>query len=191
VRKGLTAITLLALSGLLAACGGGSGSVSAKKASPAAGATTTTPAAAKVMVANSSLGMILADAKGRTLYAFANDSPTMSNCTTSCAALWPPLTATGQPVGGSSVDATKLTVLTGANGMQVVYAGHPLYTFAQDSATGDVKGQGFAGGLWHVISPTGQIVTTAAASSSGSSTGGSTSGSGSNSGSQPMGGYGY
>src|ERR1019366_8199717 len=145
--------------------------------------------------------MILVDANGRTLYAFANDSATMSNCTTTCAMLWPPLTATGQPVGGSGVDVTKLTVLTGANGMQVVYAGHPLYTFAQDTAAGDVKGQGFAGGLWHVISPAGQIVTTPASSSSESSSSGSTSGScsgsssgsvwGPTSGSHQMGGYGY
>jgi predicted lipoprotein with Yx(FWY)xxD motif len=188
-------MSLLALSGLLAACGGGSGSVSAKKASPAkAPATTTAPAT--VMVANSSLGMILVDATGRTLYAFANDTPTMSNCTASCSMLWPPLTATGQPAGGSGVDGTKLTVLTGANGMQVVYNGHPLYLFAQDAAAGDVKGQGFAGGLWHVIAPTGQIVT--AASSSAAPTtpttaapSPSTSGTTATTGSHPMGGYGY
>lgn len=196
MRKGLTAIALLALSGLLAACGGGSSGVSAKKASPAKTATTTAPAT--VMVANSSLGMILVDATGRTLYAFANDTPTMSNCTASCAMLWPPLTATGQPAGGSGVDGTKLTVLTGASGMQVVYNGHPLYLFAQDSAAGDVKGQGFAGGLWHVIAPTGQIVTTAAAGSGATtpttpttSAPSATSGTTATTGSHPMGGYGY
>jgi predicted lipoprotein with Yx(FWY)xxD motif len=118
--------------------------------------------------------MILVAATGRTLYELDRDTPTMSMCTGGCAGLWPPLTATGTPTGGSGVDATKLTILNDANGMQVVYNGHPLYTFAQDTGPGDLKGQGFAGNIWHVVSPTGQVITASVPTSSGgSSSGGS------------------
>jgi predicted lipoprotein with Yx(FWY)xxD motif len=192
------AVAALGLSGVLAACGGGSSSnVSSKSSSKSTATTTTAPAApATVSVANSSLGMILVASNGRTLYTLDKDTPTMATCTGGCTSLWPPLTATGTPTGGAGVDATKLTILSGPNGMQVVYNGHPLYMFAQDTAPGDVKGQGFAGNIWHVVTPSGMPITTAttsAGSSSGSSSGGSSGGTGGSSGggSHSSGGYGY
>jgi predicted lipoprotein with Yx(FWY)xxD motif len=177
------AAALLGLSGVLAACGGGSSNnVSSKSKQSAATTTTATAAPAAVRVANSSLGMILVASNGRTLYELDHDTPTMATCTGGCAGLWPPLTATGTPTGGPGVDATKLTILAGANGMQVVYNGHPLYMFAQDTGPGDVKGQGFAGNIWHVVAPTGVVVTTPTSSgappSSSSSGGGTSSGGG-------------
>jgi predicted lipoprotein with Yx(FWY)xxD motif len=183
VKKGTTAVLVLGLGGVLAACGGGGSSVSspAKKSKPASQSATAT--SGTVDVANSKLGKILVDANGRTLYAFDHDTPTMSACTTAngCAGLWPPLMMTGQPTGGTGVTASMLSVLAG--GTQVVYGGHPLYTFANDTAPGDLKGQGFAGNIWHVVSPTGQTVTAAVPANTPAS-----SGSGSGSGS---GGYGY
>jgi predicted lipoprotein with Yx(FWY)xxD motif len=182
VKKGTTAALVLGLGGVLAACGGGGSTVSSpaknKPASTSAKATSGT-----VDVANSKLGKILVAANGRTLYAFDHDTPTMSACTTAngCAGLWPPLTMTGQPTGGTGVTASMLTVLAG--GTQVVYGGHPLYMFAMDTAPGDLKGQGFAGNIWHVVSPTGQTITAAVPANTPASTG---SGSGSGSG-----GYGY
>jgi predicted lipoprotein with Yx(FWY)xxD motif len=142
------------------------------------------------MAANSSLGMILVNAQGKTLYELDKDTATMATCTGGCAGLWPPLTVTGTPVAGSGVNASMLTVLTGPNGMQVVYNGHPLYTFSQDSAPGDVKGQGFAGGIWHVVSPTGQPIT-ASASAPASAPPSSAAPSGSGSGSSGGGGMGH
>jgi predicted lipoprotein with Yx(FWY)xxD motif len=183
VKKGTTAVLVLGLGGVLAACGGGGSTVSspAKKSKPASQSATAT--SGTVDVANSKLGKILVDANGRTLYAFDHDTPTMSACTTAngCAGLWPPLMGTGQPTGGTGVTASMLSVLAG--GTQVVYGGHPLYTFANDTAPGDLKGQGFAGNIWHVVSPTGQTVTAAVPANTPAS-----SGSGSGSGS---GGYGY
>jgi predicted lipoprotein with Yx(FWY)xxD motif len=183
VRKGFVAGGLFSLVGLLAACGGGSGSVSAKSSSKPAAQPAT--AAATVKTASSSLGTILVDASGKTLYAFMPDSATMSACTASCAMLWPPLTATGAPVAGTGVTASMLTTITDANGTQVVYGGHPLYTFMNDSGPGQTNGQGFANGLWHVVSPSGQIVTSSAPATTPSTSG---SGSGSSGGG---GGYGY
>jgi predicted lipoprotein with Yx(FWY)xxD motif len=183
VRKGLTAVALLGLSGVLAACGGGSSNgVSSKKSTTKASAAAPPPAApATVSVANSPLGMIIVASNGRTLYELDKDTPTMSMCTGGCAGLWPPLTATGAPTGGPGVQAAALTILNDANGMQVVYNGHPLYMFAQDTGPGSLKGQGFAGNIWHVLSPTGQVITAAVpattpSSSSSSGSGGSSSG---------------
>jgi len=164
VKKGLLAIGVLGLSGVLAACGGGGSSVSSKPATKKASSPTTTTAPATVRTASTSLGTILVAANGRTLYALDADTPTMSMCTGACAMLWPPLTASGSPVAGPGVTQAQLTVLNGPNGAQVVYAGHPLYEFAQDSAPGDVKGQNFANNIWHVLSATGQVITTAAPS---------------------------
>ncbi len=155
-------LVLLGMSGVLAACGGGGSSVSAKPAAKSASSPTTTTAPATVMTANSSLGTILVAANGRTLYELDEDTPTMSRCTGACAMLWPPLTVAGQPVGGGGVTQSQLSVLNGPNGAQVVYAGHPLYEFSQDTAAGDVRGQNFANNIWHVLSATGQVVMTAA-----------------------------
>jgi predicted lipoprotein with Yx(FWY)xxD motif len=181
VKNATTAALVLGLGGLLAACGGGGSSVSSPTKSTKPASASAQPTSGTVNVADSKLGKILVAANGRTLYELDADTPTTSMCTGGCAGLWPPLTATGQPTGSTGVDATKLTVLTDANGMQVVYAGHPLYTFMQDTAAGDLKGQGFAGNIWHVVSPTGQTITAtvpatatpSTSSSSGSRSGGS------------------
>ncbi len=163
MKQGTMAVLVLGLGGVLAACGGGGSSVSSPAKKSTNTSTSSAQASAIVKVADSSLGKILVTSDGRTLYAFMPDTATTSACTTAngCAGLWPPLIATGTPTGGSGVTASLLTVLTDANGMQVVYGGHPLYTFKNDTAPGDVKGQGFAGNIWHVVSPTGQIITTA------------------------------
>ena len=97
---------------------------------------------------------VLVDASGKTLYAFANDQGTTSACTGGCATIWPPLMATGTPTGGSGVDAAKLSA---APSGQVVYNGHLLYTYAQDTAAGETNGQG-VGGVWHVVAPSGDII---------------------------------
>src|ERR1700683_3045015 len=144
---------------MLAACGGGASSVSAKT-TKAAPSSSTKSAPPTVMTATSPLGTILVAANGRTLYELDSDTATMSTCTGSCTMLWPPLTVTGKPIAGAGVDQSQLTVLNGPNGDQVVYAGHPLYEFAQDTAPGDVKGQNFAGNIWHVLTAAGQEVMT-------------------------------
>ena len=58
------------------------------------------------------------------------------------------------------------SVLNGANGKQVLANGHPLYTFAQDKAAGDTKGEGLFG-KWHVATPS--ITAAVAASASATS----------------------
>src|SRR5215467_3387077 len=61
---------------------------------------------ATVGVSNESLGNILVDAQGRTLYVFQRDSGTKSTCSGPCAIDWPPLRATGKPTVGSGANAS-------------------------------------------------------------------------------------
>jgi predicted lipoprotein with Yx(FWY)xxD motif len=116
------------------------------------------PRATTLNVATSSLGQILIDAEGRTLYLFMRDSNNTSNCTGGCAQTWPPLLVTGTPTGGLGVEASKIgTTSRSDGGTQVTYNGHPLYHYAQDSAPGDTEGQG-VGGNWFVVSPQGEAI---------------------------------
>ena len=98
---------------------------------------------AKVM--DSSAGKIWADEKGMTLYTFDKDEKDKSNCYDKCAAAWPPLKAAADAKAEdewSVVDRTDGTKMW-------AYDGHPLYTYVDDKAPGDIKGDG-KGGVWHV-----------------------------------------
>ena len=97
-----------------------------------------------------SIGPVLADAKGLTLYWYAKDTAMTSACTGSCATAWPPVS--GKPEAAMGVRLVgKFGTIKRANGMlQATYKGHPLYTYAGDSAPGQVKGNG-VGGVWHVL----------------------------------------
>lgn len=93
---------------------------------------------------------VLTDAQGKTLYYRTSDTPT-SVCSGGCASAWPPILGTTAP-GSPSGFSGKLTVITDANGSQLAYNGHPLYTYAGDSGPGQASGQGF-GGVWFVVTP--------------------------------------
>ncbi len=91
---------------------------------------------------------ILTNAQGMTLYYFTPDTKTTTACTTGCTGTWPPLLATGS-VTLTSTAPGQLTTATNANGTQIQYNGHFLYTYAGDSAAGQTNGQGIAG-KWFV-----------------------------------------
>jgi predicted lipoprotein with Yx(FWY)xxD motif len=93
---------------------------------------------------------VLTDAQGKTLYYRTSDTPT-SVCSGGCASAWPPVLNATAPSSPSGFPG-KLTVLADANGHQLAYNGHPLYTFAGDSGPGQASGQGF-GGIWFVVTP--------------------------------------
>ena len=161
-------VPLAALS--LAACGGGGNNSTASSGPPK----TAAGGSATVGVETGSLGKILADSKGNTLYLFKKDSGTKSACTGACASAWPPLRASGKPTVGSGVNASMVSTTPRSDGKpQVTYNGHPLYTFSGDQNPGDTSGQGVNafGALWYVVSPAGNQVT-AKPSNSGSSGGG-------------------
>ena len=118
--------------------------------------TTTTGAVAAgpvVTVAASTLGSILVDGDGNTLYLFTPDEQGASVCYDECAAAWPPLV--DDFAAGDGLDATLLSTAPRTDGTdQITYNGWPLYYFANDAAPGDVNGQA-ANDVWYVLSPEG------------------------------------
>ena len=133
------------------------------------GALAAQSAGAKVSLGSTSLGKILVNSGGRTLYLFKADSGTMSACSGACATAWPPLQATGKPTAGKGLTASKLGTITRSGGTrQVTYDGHPLYLFVKDKKPGDVTGQGVTafGAHWFALARSGNQISAAPASSS-------------------------
>jgi predicted lipoprotein with Yx(FWY)xxD motif len=139
--KRLATTGVSAVVALVAAC---AGEVTAAQAAPPPA----TVHAATIRVGNQSM-TVLENASGRTLYYYTPDTSTRISCTGSCAKVWPPLLQpSGTPTSASSLPG-RLTVLSGPNGRQVLYAGHPLYTYSKDTGPGQASGQGVAG-RWFV-----------------------------------------
>jgi predicted lipoprotein with Yx(FWY)xxD motif len=146
----------------VAGCGGGGNSVVQPKTSNGRPAT--------IGIANTGLGSILVDAKGRTLYLFQKDVGTKSACTGACATDWPPLRAAEKPTLGSGANPSLAGTTPRSDGTpQVIYNRHPLYLFSGDQKSGDTNGQGVNafGGLWYVLSSSGNQITTSAGSGAG------------------------
>lgn len=140
--------------------GGGYGSAPAK--SSARTTVAAPPGAATIGTATGGdLGTILVDGSGRTLYLFEADTGTTSTCNGACATAWPPLITTGATkVSGSAKAAELGTTKRDDGAMQVTYGGHPVYTFAGDTAAGQTTGQGLDvnGGEWYVMDAAGKKV---------------------------------
>ena len=114
---------------------------------------------ATVQAADSSLGEVLVDAEGRTLYLFEADSGTTSSCTGGCETAWPPLTVTDAPVAGTGLDTTKLAHGEAAGRLR---SGHlQQRTCCTGSRVtrrpGTTNGQG-VGNLWFAVSPEGEKI---------------------------------
>ena len=132
--------------------------------------------AATIGTASTSLGNVLVDSQGRTIYLFKKDSGTKSACSGGCAVAWPPVRTSGKPTIGSGLSASKVGTTPRSDGKpQVTYNGHPLYLFQNDQSPGDTNGQGVNafGAAWYVVSPAGNAITS---SGSSSNTGGGGSG---------------
>jgi predicted lipoprotein with Yx(FWY)xxD motif len=157
-RRALGALLApVAIAVVAAGCGGGGGS-SGAATNAASAATPMHGAAATVTTRHTSVGTVLVDSQGRTLYLFKKDEGAMSTCYGSCASLWPPLTTDGKASAGKGVVAGKLGTSKRTDGAtEVTYAGHPLYTYAGDAKPGDVNGQGLDqfGAEWDALPPSG------------------------------------
>jgi predicted lipoprotein with Yx(FWY)xxD motif len=130
-----------------------------------------TDGGAIVKLGPSSLGRVLVDAHGKTLYLWAHDKGSKSSCYGDCAEYWPPLTTHGRPLAVAGAQPKLLGTTRRSDGAtQVTYAGHPLYSFVQDRKAGQVKGEGLTGfgGRWDPLSAIGQAVRTRIPASTGS-----------------------
>jgi len=199
-RRVWGAVGAVGLFMLAAACGSSAASSAPSTSAPAAPASapaTSAPAAspsaaplAVLKTEQTSLGMVLTNAQGFTVYWFAKDSPTASTCAGACAAAWPPVLGMPRAESGVKLGGT-LGEIKRANGtMQATYNGHPLYLFAGDQAPGQANGNGVDGfgALWYAFKiGTSTTANTGTSSESGSSGSG---GMGGSSGSGGMGGSG-
>ena len=118
-------------------------------------------AAAALMVHNAStLGNILVDNKGMTLYVFDKDSMDKSTCTGSCLTKWPPFTvaAAGDLTGVEGVTGKLGTITREDDGsLQVTINGMPLYHYYEDKQPGDTNGQA-VGDVWWVVGAEGNKI---------------------------------
>jgi len=98
---------------------------------------------------------VLTNAKGLTLYSFAPDTMTTSNCNGACAQIWPPVH--GPVTAGPGVTGKLGTIKRSDGATQATYNGHPLYTYVADTAPGQAKGNGLnaSGGVWHEVTASG------------------------------------
>ena len=181
MRKIWGAAGLAAVALVLSACASSGSSSAASGSTPATAASSPAASASAGSAPASSGGttltvktiggqQVVTNAAGFTLYWFVPDTSTASKCTGSCATFWPPVK--GPATAMSGVTGTLGTITRSDGTTQATYDGHPLYTYAADSAPGQAKGNGLnaSGGLWHEMTVSG--ATPAASASAKASTGG-------------------
>jgi predicted lipoprotein with Yx(FWY)xxD motif len=143
-RLGLGAAGVTALVVLVAGCGSSS-------VTPAAGAGSGSPqspavsgSASALKTMSTSIGTVLVDGSGRTVYELVGDTAAKQTCSGGCLVIWPPVMA---------------------NGSQVIVNGHPAFTFASDSSAGQTKGQNVTDqwGKWLALDANGNPIGATAA----------------------------
>ena len=152
---------------IAAACGSSAGSAYSSapygSAAPASASTSVAAKATKLGAASSSLGRIVVDGAGRTLYLFERDKNRRSACYGACAQYWPPLISHGKPIARAGAKQSLVGTTRRRNGStQVTYAGHPLYRYLGDTRPGQTNGAGLQdfGGGWDPLSPAGRKIET-------------------------------
>ena len=139
IVSGVVALSAMGV-GAVAATAAGSTSPAAAFQQPvraASGATAATLHTTKATVGGKT-ETILVNSHGLPLYYYPPDTAKKSFVSGELAKFWPPLVSTSPTEVGAR---GKLTVLVDANGHQVAYNGHFLYTFIEDRP-GHVTGQG-------------------------------------------------
>ncbi len=114
----------------------------------------------------SGMALYVAAAPGKAAEANASGQVQLAACTGACLQVWPPALTAGPPVAGEGVHSELLKTVDGPDGgLQVSYAGWPLYTFAADTSKGDTFGQAVVppqgaalGAAWYLIAPDGKLI---------------------------------
>jgi predicted lipoprotein with Yx(FWY)xxD motif len=148
---------------ILAACGsstnpgtGGGGGIYGSGTAPTAAPSASAPAAAATIVVrqNMTLGPILTDPSGRTLYQFLPEKGGKIVCTGACLTFWPAYVS-NSAAGGAGVTGTLGLITRPEGGQQLTYNTWPLYYFVKDTGPDQANGQGVVGfgGKWLVATP--------------------------------------
>jgi predicted lipoprotein with Yx(FWY)xxD motif len=137
----------------VAACGSSSPGGAASASPGAASGAAVSGSALKTTTINGAA--VLTNARGFTLYWFAPDTATTSQCNGSYAQIWPPVN--GPATAGPGVSGRLGTIARSGGATQAAYDGHPLYTYVGDTRPGQANGNGInaSGGLWHEVTASG------------------------------------
>jgi len=114
---------------------------------------------AVLTTADSSLGEIVVDGEGMTVYMFDNDTQgaDVSVCEGECATNWPAVTTDSDTPEVEGVTGEVGTIEGVDGSTQVTLNGWPLYYFIGDEAAGDTNGQGVQD-VWWVLTPAGEKI---------------------------------
>jgi predicted lipoprotein with Yx(FWY)xxD motif len=160
-------IPLLLASALVAGCGSSYSSNSSSSSGKTSGQPSTSGGGSSAAVKTASVpsvGTVLVNSAGFTLYHLSAETNGKFICTGSCEGVWHPLIANGTPSGVESLGTIKRP----DGSEQVTYKGTPLYTFAQDTKPGEAKGQGFKDvGTWSAVKVGSSAASTPATTSTG------------------------
>jgi predicted lipoprotein with Yx(FWY)xxD motif len=155
--------TLLAVGAvILTGCGSGDTSDSGAAGGASAESGSSTSANAALATTDSSVGEIVVDGKGMTVYVFDKDTmgSGQSACSGDCLVKWPAVVAESDSPEVDGVTGDVATITRDDGTKQITLGGMPLYLFAGDTKAGDVTGQG-VGGVWWVVAADGAKVTAA------------------------------
>jgi len=139
VRRTTMMVAGLAVGAVLLSACGSNGTTGTKSGSSSSSGSPTVRAQSV-----GSMGMVLVDSRGFTLYYLKGESASSIQCTGSCASSWPPLliSSGAKPTAGPGVSGTLGTAKRPDGGTQVTFDGMPLYTFQGDAGPGQATGQG-------------------------------------------------
>ncbi|MCV9993040.1 hypothetical protein OIU93_01855 [Paeniglutamicibacter sp. ZC-3] len=162
-----SAAVLLGAALLLSGCASGDDDSPAAPGTAATTAPAETSAAASspaastpdLMTGESSLGTIVVDGEGMSLYYFTKDKKdtTTSACTGDCLVAWPIAVASGDTPVVEGVTGEVGTIDSPEGEKHLTLNGMPLYYFAKDTKPGDVLGQGL-NDVWYVVTPAGEMI---------------------------------
>ncbi|WP_340200058.1 hypothetical protein [Ascidiimonas sp. W6] len=101
---------------------------------------------------DATFGNVLTNAEGFTLYFFAPDAKGDANCLANCADAWPAFFTDNLTLDDGLSTSDFGTITRGDGLSQTTYKGWPLYTFANDTQSGQINGDGNSG-VWFVGKP--------------------------------------
>jgi len=118
------------------------------------------PSPIKLQLRHTSVGTILVDGRGFTVYAFTKDGRDADVCMriSGCTGVWPLRSARARPGAGQGVRASLIdTIAIGGGHRQVTYAGHPPYGYVADGGPGQTEYVGISefGGRWPALDAAG------------------------------------
>lgn len=145
-KLGLGAAGVTAIVALMAGCASSSSATKTAAGNAASSSSATKAAAGRATSSlkgrSTSIGTVLVDPSGHTVYELVGDSAVHQTCTGGCLAIWPAVER---------------------NGSQVVVNGHPAFTYVGDKSVGQTKGQNLKDrwGLWLALDASGNPIAAA------------------------------